>query len=180
VGCEVVVTEKRDGEHTSMYPNGQVHARSLDSSSHPWQSVIKSMWAERCNELPSGWRVVGENLYAQHSIRYDDLNEWLEVFAIFDESNTALSWDETVEWCHLLDLITVPVIWRGTWDETQIRNIGSTLNTDSQEGYVVRIAERIEFSNWTKQVGKWVRRGHVQTDTHWTQSWKPNSKRGSK
>ena len=85
IGKEVVVTEKRDGENTSLYHNGSIHARSLTGTSHAWQDVIKAMWAERCRDLPEGWRVVGENLYAQHSIRYENLKQWIEVLAIFDE-----------------------------------------------------------------------------------------------
>jgi len=171
---EVVVTEKRDGENTSLYHNGSIHARSLDGSYHLWQDVIKAMWAGKCRDLPEGWRVVGENLYAQHSIRYDSLKQWLEVFAIFDEKNTALSWDETVEWCDLLGLIPVPVLWRGVWDEDQIRYIGYRLNAETQEGYVVRVAAAIQYSDWSTNVAKWVRKGHVQTEKHWTKSWVTN------
>lgn len=35
---EVVVTEKMDGENTTVYQDGRIHARSLDGDSHPWQS----------------------------------------------------------------------------------------------------------------------------------------------
>ena len=86
-GREVVVTEKRDGENTSLYRNGIIHARSLDGRNHPWQDVIKAKWAKVCYLLPEGWRVVGENLRAEHSIRYETLSDWLEVFALFDQYN---------------------------------------------------------------------------------------------
>lgn len=171
---EVIVTEKRDGENTSLYCDGSLHARSLSGVSHPWQDAIKAMWAERCRDLPEGWRVVGENLYAQHSIRYENLKQWIEVFAIFDETNTALAWDEMVEWCDLLGLIPVPVLWRGIWDEDQIRHIGHRLDRETQEGYVVRGTAAVSHSDWSKQVAKWVRKGHVQTKEHWTKSWVPN------
>lgn len=75
IGKEVIITEKRDGENTSLYPSGKIHARSLDGSNHPWQAVIKAMWSERCYLLPEGWRVVGENLYAQHSVHYHNLSQ---------------------------------------------------------------------------------------------------------
>lgn len=171
---EVVVTEKRDGENTSLYHDSSIHARSLNGTSHAWQDAIKAMWAERCRDLPDGWRVVGENLYAQHSIRYESLKQWIEVFAIFDEQNTALSWDETVEWCEMLGLVHVPVLWRGIWDENQIRQIGPQLDCAQQEGYVVRVTDQILYSNWSTHVAKWVRKGHVQTKDHWTKSWIPN------
>jgi ATP-dependent RNA circularization protein (DNA/RNA ligase family) len=169
-GKEVVVTEKRDGENTSLYTDSSIHARSLTGTSHAWQDAIKAMWAEKCRDLPDGWRVVGENLYAQHSIRYENLKQWIEVFALFDEQNTALSWDETVEWCEMLGLIHVPVLWRGTWDENQIRQIGPQLDCKRQEGYVVRVTSQIPHSNWSTYVAKWVRK----TKEHWTKSWIPN------
>jgi hypothetical protein len=175
-GHRVIVTEKRDGECTSLYRDGTVHARSIDGTNHPWQDAVKAMWRERCIDLPEGWRVVGENLYAEHSIRYDNLTDWIEVFAIFDETNTALSWDETLEWSSLLGLWTVPVLWKGLWDEDQIRHLPYNLDSEKQEGFVVRVDGPIAFEDWDWVVAKWVRKGHVQTDQHWTKTWRPNSK----
>jgi hypothetical protein len=172
----VVITEKRDGECTTLYPDGYVHARSIDGNNHPWQSVIKAIWRERCYELPKGWRIVGENLYAQHTLRYDDLVDWIEIFAIITENNTVLSWKDTIEWCELLCLQTVPVLWEGIWDECKIKNIQHHLNLEIKEGYVCRISKSFEASQWNYWVGKFVRKGHVQTDEHWTKNWVPNSR----
>ena len=177
IGEQVVVTEKRDGECTSLYSDGTVHARSISGTNYPWQDAVKAMWRSRCQDLPEEWRVVGENLYAEHSIRYEDLTAWLEVFAIFDDENTALSWDDTVEWCNLLGLHHVPVLWEGVWDEKIIRRLGKELNLTSQEGLVVRVRKSIRANAWTHLVGKWVRKGHVQTDEHWTKTWVPNKLR---
>lgn len=38
---EVVVTEKMDGENTSVYPGGFIHAKSLDRSKYDWQDWLK-------------------------------------------------------------------------------------------------------------------------------------------
>lgn len=173
-GFEVVVTEKRDGECTSLYQDGTVHARSIDGSHYPWQAQIKAMWSKNCFDLPAGWRVVGENLYARHSIAYNSLSSWLEVFAIFNEKGNVLPWGEMVEWCELLSLKPVPVLWRGMWNESEMREFHNTLDLEKQEGYVVRISEGFRQDNWGLWVGKWVRRGHVQTDVHWTKNWVPN------
>lgn len=175
-GRQVVITEKRDGECTSLYQDGMAHARSIDGTRHPWQDVVKSLWRERCFDLPEGWRVVGENLYATHSIRYFNLIDWFEVFAIFDQTNTALSWEATCEWCDLLGLITVPVIWKGIWDEYHIKSLHRSLDLEKQEGYVVRVADCIPFKEWESLVGKWVRPRHVQTTKHWTTNWESNKK----
>lgn len=71
IGREIVVTEKMDGENTTVYKDGYVHARSVDVTSKPWQSWLHSRVCIACKALPDGWRVCGENLYAKHSISYD-------------------------------------------------------------------------------------------------------------
>lgn len=42
LGQEVVVTEKIDGENTTMYPD-HIHARSLDSNHHPSRNIVKQL-----------------------------------------------------------------------------------------------------------------------------------------
>jgi RNA ligase len=66
-GREVVVTEKMDGENTSLYRNG-LHARSLDSRHHPSRDWIKAWHGGIAHHIPEGWRLCGENVYARHSI----------------------------------------------------------------------------------------------------------------
>lgn len=172
---EIVITEKRDGECTSLYNDGYIHARSIDGNSHPWQDIIKSEWRQKCFNLPDGWRIVGENLYAEHSISYINLKTWIEIFAIFDENNIAISWDSMIEWCELLELNPVPILYRGIFDYNFIRYFHKTLDLDKQEGYVMRISDEINYNNWGSEVCKWVRKNHVQTDDeHWSKNWKSN------
>ena len=94
IGREVVVSKKMDGENTSLYPD-YLHARSTDSKDHPSRSVIRSIHGAIRHEIPRGWRLCGENLYARHSIAYR-LKSYFQLFAIFDDSNHCLSWDDTV------------------------------------------------------------------------------------
>ena len=176
-GRQVVVTEKRDGENTTLYPTGQLHARSIQGNSYEWQSPIKAMWAAKSYLLPEGWRVVGENLYASHSVRYDLLDSWFEVFAIIDENNVALSWDDTEIWCLKLGLTIVPVLSLGIWDESQLKQLVKSIDTTKQEGFVVRVRDKIPMSDWGQWAVKWVRANHVQSDQHWTKTWKPNQLR---
>ena len=61
-GQEVVVTEKMDGECTTIYADGYVHARSVDSKHHPSRSWIKALAANLHPMIPSDWRVCGENI----------------------------------------------------------------------------------------------------------------------
>lgn len=175
VGKRVVATLKMDGESFTFYSDGYSHARSLDSGYHDSRSWVMSNIVPRVAPLlPENWRVCGENLYAQHSIRYDDLKSFFMVYSIWDETNTALSWDETVEWCAMLDLIHVPVLYDGIWDEKIISNLWKKLNLEKDEGFVVRLADRFHYDDFSSSMGKWVRENHVITDTHWKKNWIPN------
>jgi RNA ligase len=66
-GRRVVVTEKMDGENTSLYRD-HLHARSLDGRHHPSRNWVKQFWSRLRADIPEGWRICGENLYARHSI----------------------------------------------------------------------------------------------------------------
>lgn len=164
---EVVVTEKSDGENTSLYYDGYVHARSIDGASHPSQSWVRSMWAKVAHELPYGWRVCGENLYAVHSIRYTDLPSYLLVFSIWNERNECLSWDDTVEWAELLGFPTVPELYRGPMNYETIEALWSPQVQDTMEGYVVRTADGFPYREFRNRVAKFVRPEHVTSDRHW-------------
>lgn len=168
-GREVVVTEKMDGENTTIYAGGACHARSLDSKAHPARTWVRALAATVGREIPAGWRVCGENLYARHSIGYDGLPTYFMVFGIYDGDNRCLSWDETLEWCSLLGLTPVPVRYRGVWDEKAIKacHTGTSACGGIQEGYVVRVADAFGYDDFNTSVAKFVRKNHVTTDTHW-------------
>lgn len=165
--CEVVVTEKLDGENTTLYNTG-LHARSLTYVSHISRNAMKVQWAKICGDIPEGMRICGENLYATHSIHYTELPSYFSVFGIY-LNDTTLSWDETVEWCELLGLTVVPLLYRGMWDEKLIKGLytGKSMCGGAQEGYVVRNANRFSFNEFDKNVAKFVRKNHVTTSRHW-------------
>jgi len=166
-GQRVVVSAKMDGQNTTMYRDG-LHARSVSSESHPSQSRVRGLHAAIAHEIPDGWRICGENLFARHSIHYRHLSSYFMVYSIWDEHNVALSWDATVEWCALLGLQTVPVLYDGQWDERVVRELyRPTLNGDDCEGYVVRLAAAIPYGAFRRSVAKWVRADHVQTIHNW-------------
>jgi hypothetical protein len=165
-GTEVVITEKMDGENTTMYPD-YIHARSLDSLTEEWREHTKAIWGRVAHEIPAGWRICGENVTAVHSIRYTDLLSHFLVYSIWDKEE-CLSWDETVEWCAMLGLATVPLIYWGEYSDDLCKELCKSLNPATQEGLVVRPAGRFLFRDFTTRVGKYVRAQHVQTDEHWT------------
>jgi len=165
-GQEVVVTEKMDGENTTMYRD-HFHARSVDGASHPSQSWARAFHAKIRWQIPEGWRVCAENLYAKHSIGYDALPHFLLVFSVWNEKNRCLGWEQTVEWSALLDLPTVPVLYRGPWNEAQIHRHDMALSAHSKEGYVVRVAGEFFFRDFRRVVAKFVKAGHNQTGHGW-------------
>ncbi|WP_079403771.1 RNA ligase family protein [Streptomyces sp. 3211] len=162
-GREVVVTEKLDGENTTLYADG-LHARSLDSAHHPSRAWVKGLQGRIGAGIPAGWRVCGENMYARHSIPYEDLDSWFYGFSVWDGEN-CLDWDRTVRFLRGLGVPTPRVLWRGTFDERALRRL--KLDTARQEGYVVRTADGFAREEFGGCVAKWVRGGHVQTGTHW-------------
>ena len=160
----VVVTEKMDGENTTLYTDF-MHARSLDSRFHPSRSWVKALQAEIGYKIPAGWRICGENLYAKHAITYESLASYFMAFSVWNEKNECLSWEESKSFFDQLGLITSKELYVGIWCEKTIKNI--VLETKHQEGYVVRLAARYHYNDFPKNVAKWVRKNHVNTDKHW-------------
>lgn len=167
-GREVVVSEKMDGESSSLYRD-YTHARSIDGRHHPSRNWLKAFWAERCHELPEGWRVCGENVYAQHSIRYENLDSYFLGFSIWNEKNQCLSWAETLHWFNRLGITPVPVWYQGEFNEKIIQQLWKQQKEEACEGYVIRWAQGFNFPEFSNALAKFVRRGHVQTDEHWMQ-----------
>lgn len=162
-GQRVIVTEKMDGENTSMYHN-KIHARSLDSVNHPSRNWVKNFWGGIRHNIPHDIRICGENCFAKHSIHYTNLSSYFLGFNAWRE-NTCLAWDETLELFNIIGITPVPILYDGLFDEDKIRNI--SLDMNRQEGYVMRVADEFFIDDFEKCVAKFVREGHVQTDKHW-------------
>jgi hypothetical protein len=131
---------------------------------------LKKLHGQIAYEIPQGFRICGENLYAEHSLHYNHLKSFFEVFFIWNENNIALSWDETVEWCELLGLEHVPIIYRGIWDKDIVHETYTKYKIsapDPVEGYVIRTVGRISYKDYRRSTAKWVRKGHVQTSEFW-------------
>lgn len=163
-GQEVVITEKLDGENTSLYRD-YLHARSVDNRYHPSRDWIKAYHGQIRYLIPDGFRLCGENMYARHSIGYDSLESYFYLFSVWDDQNTALGWDETLQWAALVNAPTPRVLYRGLWDEQAIQSL--SIDTSTTEGYVVRPTQGFPYSEFGQRVAKWVRANHVQTSEHW-------------
>lgn len=166
VGKTVVVSGKQDGENASLY-NHHIHARSLDSRARPDQDWVRRFWSNRRHDIPVGWRVCGENLWAKHSIFYPALPSYFLGFSVWNDKNECLSWDETLEWFKLLDIIPVPVLYRGPYSDAVITKLIAGLDTNVDEGFVVRDEGSFHYDDFGINMAKYVRPKHVQTDQHW-------------
>jgi hypothetical protein len=105
IGQRVIVTEKMDGENTS-FSNDYIHARSLDSKHHHSRDWVKNFWSQFKNEIPEGFRVCGENLYAKHSIHYKNLPSYFMGFLVCNEDE-CLSWKQSLYWFKKLNIVPV-------------------------------------------------------------------------
>lgn len=185
---KVVHTEKLDGENTCLNQYG-VFARSHAATTrHPWANYLKERWHICKNDL-GDLEIFGENLYAIHSIEYQELEQHFYVFAVRNLDQW-LNWDEVKFYAGMLDFPTVPELDfleisttnQGDF-EADILNIVKqksafdSVDVQSQlpcrmEGIVTRNVAAYPVAEMSKNVFKYVRKDHVKTDEHWTRNWK--------
>lgn len=165
-GKRVVVTEKMDGENTTIY-NDHCHARSIDSKHKGYHSWLLSQIPTFQHQIPEGWRICGEYLFAKHSIGYDDLPSYFLVFSIWDETNRCLAWGDMVDICKELGLEVVPTLYEGVYDEELIKKIAKETVLRGREGIVVRLSDGFHYDDFSKSIAKFVRKNHIQTDSSW-------------
>jgi hypothetical protein len=167
IGKEIVITEKRDGENTTIYSDGYMHARSIDGNNHISRNWIKGNIVPLIQyQIPESIRICGENLYAQHSIPYNNLKSYFEVFSIWTNDQCS-SWDDTEIFCESIGLITVPILYKGLFSEKVILDIIKSIDFSKQEGFVIRNKESFHLKDFSTNIAKFVRKGHVNTEQHW-------------
>lgn len=159
---EIVITLKYDGENTSMYRD-KIYARSIDSKDHPSRHWIKQFHSTIKYNIPNNWRICGENLFAKHSIFYNNLLSYFLGFSVFNENNYCLSWNETLKLFKILNITPVKVLYLGLFNEEYLKSI----DINDEEGYVIRLVDKFHYNDFSNCVAKFVRKDHVQTDKHW-------------
>jgi hypothetical protein len=163
---ELVVTEKLDGGNLT-FTRDAMYARSPGSGTPPWDRPAKALWAMTAYRIPDDWRVCGESMWARRSIAYSDLPGVFIVFGIWDETDTLLGWDDTVDWAQRLELPVVPVLYRGASLSEARAAWAAQRDAGSSEGFVVRCAGRIAAADFPLKVVKWVRENHVRRNDAW-------------
>ena len=182
-------TEKLDGENNCLSQYG-VFARSHAAPTiSPWTQHLRQRWESIWYDL-GNLEIFGENLYAVHSIQYQKLESYFFVFAV-RYLDTWLSWEEVTFYAALFDFPTVPVLaeiskpsllTENTFQQqvlnwvsqpSRFKSVDTILNKPcTMEGIVSRNAAEYAVADMPHQVFKYVRRGHVKTDEHWTRHWK--------
>jgi len=183
----VLHTEKLDGENNCMSKYG-VFARSHAApTTSPWTRQLREQWAVLKNDL-GDYEIFGENLYAIHSIQYPLIEQHYYVFGV-RELDKWLSWEETIFIASMFDLPVVPVLEKVTdFSDQQLfeKNLLTLVKKESvfksvdvqtnavcsMEGVVSRNILEYDINDFEKNVFKYVRKGHVKTDEHWTRNWK--------
>jgi len=183
----VVHTEKLDGENNCLSRWG-VFARSHAApTTSPWTATLREFWQRVKYDL-GNLEIFLENLYAVHSIRYQQLEQHFYVFAV-REQDRWLGWEEVQFYAAMLDLPTVPQIetehtpGNQTLFEQKIMNVVATAGAFDPvdtatgkpctlEGIVSRNTDGFSADAFAHNVFKWVRKGHVKTNEHWTRNWK--------
>ena len=178
IGTPIVITEKLDGENNSMTSNG-VYARShVDFTVSPWSAKVRELHSVLKSSISEDLYIFGEAMSAIHSIEYTHLTSHFYMFGARYKGVWS-SWDEVEDYAFLLDLPTVPALFKGIVNsEKELRELTEELVKQesalggSREGIVCRVQREFNDEEFESCVVKWVRKGHVQTDSHWTKNWK--------
>lgn len=178
IGRGIVITEKLDGENNCQMNKGAYARSHADFTISPWSREVRMINDRIKRDIPEDVMIFGENMEGIHSIEYDNLTSYFYMFGVRD-NNIWVSWDEVEEYAFLLDLPTVPVLFKGVvHSEKELKDITESLVKEPsalgglREGIVVRTADMFHDDDFSENVMKWVRKGHVQTDSHWTRNWK--------
>jgi len=183
----LIHTEKLDGENNCLNRYGvfaRSHAAPTTSS---WTNHLRQSWESMKHDL-GDLEIFGENLYAIHSIEYQNLDHYFFVFAI-RVLDKWLSWEEVSFYAQLFDLPTVPVLQivsnfenepafkNNVLQLTNEKSVFDSFDTVegkscSREGIVSRNIQEFPVEDLGLNVFKYVRKGHVKTDEHWTRNWR--------
>ena len=182
IGEEIVITEKLDGENIHMNQK-DCYARSDGAPTRsPWSRNIwdpqEGLYWKIKSLIGPNETIFGENLYGEHSIHYNNLDNYFHLFAVNDGKEW-YSWDSIKTMSEILDIPHVPQLWRGfIYNEKQLEELVNkfvnmpSIYGDKREGVVVRLTSSFPLDDFKYYVCKWVRPNHVQTDEHWTKKWK--------
>lgn len=184
---ELYISEKIDGGNAPLHA-GKVYARAISNETfHPsftkLKNLYKGIYYEKMNEFDFHENILyGENVQAEHSIKYTKLNSPYYLFNILSlKTNIWKSVEEVEEISKQLNLPMVPFIAKRKFKT--IKELSKFLAEElkkpsafgeDREGFVIRKVNQFKTEDFYKNVCKYVRKGHVQTEDHWSKNWKEN------
>ena len=175
---EIIISEKLDGSNTCFTKDfcfGRSHAAPTNN---PWDVKVRELHSILKHSISEGMWLFGEGMEAIHSITYSNLTSVFYLFNIKYE-NKWLSWQEVEDYAYLLDIPTVPVLYKGIFKtEKELKDTIIKLAEQpselggEREGIVIRVADEFDNDNFSTYLQKFVRANHVRTDEHWQKNWK--------
>lgn len=190
IGIRLIVTEKLDGSNFCWKTyNGDknTYARSHAApTKNPWDEKLRHLHYNIKHLLEDDVIIFGENMEAIHSIEYDNLESFVYLFNVV-QNEMFLSWEYVELWANILGLPTVPVLFDGVVNsESELLELVERLSNEPskvggfdvitgnkmKEGVVARTYDEFPVDMFSKMLIKWVRKGHVSTNKHWTKSWR--------
>lgn len=176
VGRHLIMTEKMDGSNVCLTRDGLFARSHAGPPSHPSFDRLKAHHSAVARNIPKDIEIFGEWLYAVHSIRYNKLPSYLQVFGV-RQGSIWWTWEETQEMANEILVATTPAIFefypeteaelRSKVEVVAVHNFFKPACGELREGVVVRPLGEFRDEHFDRSVVKWVRADHVQTDEHW-------------
>lgn len=178
LGPDIIITEKMDGSNCA-FSNVAVFGRShVEPTKNSWDVKMWELHSRIKSDIEDDMFIFGENMYGVHSIEYSELTSYFYMFGI-RYKNTWLSWDDVEEYSYLLDIPTVPVLFKGmtTVDKVLEKLVIDLASQPSalgglREGVVVRLRNSFQDEDFSNSLLKYVRKDHINTDIHWSKNYK--------
>lgn len=185
---EYVILEKMDGQNnclkginssTGEYPGVFARTHSQETKL-PWDYLLIAKYHQLKYTLKEDTWYFLENLFGEHSIVYEDLDNYFFLFNLYySKNNEFLPWDEVVAEASKVGFNTPKELFRGKFNTIGEIKKWMDLHIDEKsshgselEGFVMRPVDSFKANKFSNVVAKYVRKGHVQTDEHWTKNWK--------
>ncbi|MCY4051132.1 MAG: RNA ligase family protein [Gammaproteobacteria bacterium] len=180
VDVPVVISEKLDGSSILIHESN-VYGRSVSAPSDgKWMAMVKKHHAWKVTE-PHIY-LYGEDIYGKHSIEYDAVqeNRTFYAFALRVGTGAFCSFTEMSDYAIRKNIPVIPVLFDGVFGSVaevytfidRAHEEPSVLGGE-REGIVMRLSCDFAESEFSLNICKSVRVGHVKNAEHWTKNWKP-------
>ena len=124
----------------------------------------------------------GEDIYGVHSIVYGAVpeNETFYAFTLRYADGAFAPFEKVESYAEQKEIPVIPVLFKGQFESLdELRGFVEHAHSEPsalggvREGVVLRLAKGFPAKDFPNNVCKSVRVDHVQTDEHWTKTWRP-------